>query len=301
MEALLAAGRGRGGVEPGGEGPARPLWHRKCDRSDAYVLADCSGSSRDPQRDAQVPCQLLHATSTTRSRCGLRRSPAPGRRNASAAETATAAAEHPSISTGACIRRRRPQQRHTGPRRGPQDPPGPDRLLLDAHPDGPIFRSLPRAGTIRAAALLAEIGDCRGRFPDPELAAAAGVAPSTRSSGRHRPPSDGPATRNARALASPATADTKLGPTPLPDTHPRPTGPTSSRCCDPTRHRARQLIGLLTGRSGHGLAQRLAKSSSDAACPLGLKFVASCPLAAGAAARPAPQADRLGECESFYW
>ena len=59
--------------------------------------------------------------------------------------------------------------------------------LLDAHPDGPIFRSLPRAGTIRAAALLAEIGDCRGRFPDPEsLAAAAGVAPSTRSSGRHR-------------------------------------------------------------------------------------------------------------------
>ena len=59
--------------------------------------------------------------------------------------------------------------------------------LLDAHPDGPIFRSLPRAGTIRAAALLAEIGDCRARFPDPEsLASLAGVAPSTRSSGRHR-------------------------------------------------------------------------------------------------------------------
>ena len=59
--------------------------------------------------------------------------------------------------------------------------------LLDAHPDAPIFRSLPRAGTIRAAALLAEIGDCRSRFPDPEsLAALAGVAPSTRSSGRHR-------------------------------------------------------------------------------------------------------------------
>ena len=59
--------------------------------------------------------------------------------------------------------------------------------LLDAHPDAPIFRSLPRAGTIRAAALLAEIGDCRSRFPDPEsLAALAGVAPSTRSSRRHR-------------------------------------------------------------------------------------------------------------------
>lgn len=59
--------------------------------------------------------------------------------------------------------------------------------LLDAHPDGPIFTSLPRAGTIRAATLIAEIGDCRARYPDPQsLAAAAGVAPSTRSSGRHR-------------------------------------------------------------------------------------------------------------------
>jgi transposase len=59
--------------------------------------------------------------------------------------------------------------------------------LLDAHPDAPIFQSLPRAGTIRAATLLAEIGDCRARFPDPEsLACLAGVAPSTRASGRHR-------------------------------------------------------------------------------------------------------------------
>jgi transposase len=58
---------------------------------------------------------------------------------------------------------------------------------LLAHPDGPIFTSLPRAGTVRAATLLAEIGDCRARFPDPQsLAAAAGVAPSTRQSGRHR-------------------------------------------------------------------------------------------------------------------
>ena len=61
------------------------------------------------------------------------------------------------------------------------------REALLAHPDGPIFQSLPRAGTIRAATLLAEIGDCRARFPDPEaLAAAAGVAPSTRQSGKHR-------------------------------------------------------------------------------------------------------------------
>ncbi|MGV9360575.1 transposase [Amycolatopsis sp. NPDC003731] len=58
---------------------------------------------------------------------------------------------------------------------------------LLAHPDGPIFQSLPRAGTVRAATLLAEIGDCRARFPDAQaLAAAAGVAPSTRQSGKHR-------------------------------------------------------------------------------------------------------------------
>jgi transposase len=58
---------------------------------------------------------------------------------------------------------------------------------LLAHPDGPIFQSLPRAGVVRAATLLAEIGDCRARFPDPAaLAAAAGVAPSTRQSGKHR-------------------------------------------------------------------------------------------------------------------
>jgi transposase len=56
---------------------------------------------------------------------------------------------------------------------------------LLAHPDGPIFQSLPRAGVVRAATLLAEIGDCRARFPDPQsLAAAAGVAPSTRQSGK---------------------------------------------------------------------------------------------------------------------
>ncbi|HEV7760540.1 MAG TPA: IS110 family transposase [Acidimicrobiales bacterium] len=59
--------------------------------------------------------------------------------------------------------------------------------LLDAHPDAHIFRSLPRCATVRAATLLAEIGDCRARFPDAEsLCCLAGVAPSTRSSGRHR-------------------------------------------------------------------------------------------------------------------
>jgi transposase len=58
---------------------------------------------------------------------------------------------------------------------------------LSAHADAHIFTSLPRSGTIRAARLLAEIGDCRSRFPTPEaLACLAGVAPSTRQSGKMR-------------------------------------------------------------------------------------------------------------------
>jgi transposase len=57
---------------------------------------------------------------------------------------------------------------------------------LDAHPDAHVFTSLPRSGTLRAARLLAEIGDCRSRFPDPEsLQGLAGVAPVTRQSGKH--------------------------------------------------------------------------------------------------------------------
>jgi transposase len=58
---------------------------------------------------------------------------------------------------------------------------------LAAHPDAAIFTSLPRAGTVRAARLLAEIGDCRARFPTPaSLAGLAGVTPSTRQSGNTR-------------------------------------------------------------------------------------------------------------------
>jgi transposase len=54
------------------------------------------------------------------------------------------------------------------------------------HADAHTFTSLPRSGTVRAARLLAEIGDCRARFPDPEsLICLAGVAPSTRQSGKH--------------------------------------------------------------------------------------------------------------------
>jgi transposase len=55
---------------------------------------------------------------------------------------------------------------------------------LNTHPDRAIFTSLPRPGTVRAARLLAEIGDARGRFPTANaLASLAGVTPSTRRSG----------------------------------------------------------------------------------------------------------------------
>jgi transposase len=58
---------------------------------------------------------------------------------------------------------------------------------LSLHADQHVFTSLPRSGRVRAARLLAEIGDCRARFPTPEsLACLAGVAPSTRQSGKIR-------------------------------------------------------------------------------------------------------------------
>lgn len=56
---------------------------------------------------------------------------------------------------------------------------------FEAHPDSKIFASLPRSGMVRAATLLAEIGDCRERFPtDDALASLAGASPSTRQSGK---------------------------------------------------------------------------------------------------------------------
>lgn len=58
---------------------------------------------------------------------------------------------------------------------------------LHSHADARIFTSLPRSGRVRAARLLAEIGDCRARFPTPEsLTCLAGAAPSTRQSGKMR-------------------------------------------------------------------------------------------------------------------
>ena len=58
---------------------------------------------------------------------------------------------------------------------------------LARHADAHIFTSLPRYGTVSAARLLAEIGDCRARFATIEaLACLAGAAPSTRQSGKIR-------------------------------------------------------------------------------------------------------------------
>jgi transposase len=107
---------------------------------------------------------------------------------------------------------------------------------LALHADAHVFASLPRSGTVRAARLLAEIGDCRGRYPTPEsLICAAGVAPSTRQSGKTRvvtfrwaptsssatPSATSPATPAAPAPGRPASTTT---PSPAARTTPTPSG-----------------------------------------------------------------------------
>lgn len=53
--------------------------------------------------------------------------------------------------------------------------------------DGRIIMSLPRAGRINAAQILAELGDVRERFvSEAQLAAEAGICPVTYASGKHR-------------------------------------------------------------------------------------------------------------------
>jgi transposase len=57
---------------------------------------------------------------------------------------------------------------------------------LNNHPDGAIFSSLPRAGVINAAQILAEWGDCRQAYETADaIAALAGMSPVTRQSGKH--------------------------------------------------------------------------------------------------------------------
>ncbi len=58
---------------------------------------------------------------------------------------------------------------------------------MDSHPDGEIFRSFPRAGTVNAAQILVEWGDAREAFDHPDaVAALAGVTPVTKASGKQR-------------------------------------------------------------------------------------------------------------------
>lgn len=59
--------------------------------------------------------------------------------------------------------------------------------LLQVHPDAPIFLSFTGIGPVVAAALIAEMGDDRSRFPTAEvLLAETGLAPVTKASGRTR-------------------------------------------------------------------------------------------------------------------
>jgi transposase len=58
---------------------------------------------------------------------------------------------------------------------------------MDIHPDGEIFRSFPRAGSINAGQILAEWGDARAAFEHPDaIAALAGITPVTKASGKQR-------------------------------------------------------------------------------------------------------------------
>jgi transposase len=57
---------------------------------------------------------------------------------------------------------------------------------LGEHPDSETFTSLPRSGQINAAQMLAEWGDCRQAYKDPDsVAALAGCTPVTKASGKH--------------------------------------------------------------------------------------------------------------------
>jgi transposase len=57
---------------------------------------------------------------------------------------------------------------------------------LGEHPDGTIFTSLPRSGSINAAQMLSEWGDCRQAYDSPEaVCALAGLTPVTKHSGKH--------------------------------------------------------------------------------------------------------------------
>ncbi len=61
------------------------------------------------------------------------------------------------------------------------------RRVLETHPDGELYLSLPGAGTLLAARMVGELGDHRARYPDAAAAQCeAGTAPITRASGATR-------------------------------------------------------------------------------------------------------------------
>jgi len=106
---------------------------------------------------------------------------------------------------------------------------------LDVHPDAHILTCLPRSGMLRAARLLAEIGDARGRFPTADsLACLAGVAPSTDNPARSKPsPSAGRPTTNSatHCATSPATPDTPTRGPPISTPVPEPEATTTPTPC----------------------------------------------------------------------
>jgi transposase len=105
------------------------------------------------------------------------------------------------------------------------------REQLELHPDAHIFTSLPKGGIVRAATLLAEIGDARGRFPtDDALAALAGVAPSTRHSASCTPSRSG--SRATRNCATPSSTSPTTAATPHPG--PPTSTPEPESCAIPT-------------------------------------------------------------------
>ena len=100
------------------------------------------------------------------------------RRGGATGEQGAASAQVTRALAGRAGQPRTPRSRPWKPRSPPSSPPTPTRTSSPR---------LPRSGTVRAARLLAEIGDCRARFPDPQaLICLAGVAPVTRQSGKHK-------------------------------------------------------------------------------------------------------------------
>ena len=106
-----------------------------------------------------------------------------------------------------------PHRDHAGVRRGTALAEHPDRgprssigEQLAVHPDATSSPRCPARERVRAARLLAEIGDARGRFPTADsLACLAGVAPSTRQSGKVKAVTHAPTSRASPEARSRAT------------------------------------------------------------------------------------------------